>query len=222
MDARTLLADRLALAVVAPHPDDETLGCGSLLHDAWVAGIDCTVVCVTDGSRSHPNSPTWSQERLADTRRREIEAAVEILAPDASVRHLGYRDCETPTRPPEADEAVARLRATLPPGALVLAAWERDPHVDHQRCAALVRRALARRADLALLWYPIWGRFSEATPGPAVRLAASEAARQAKRRALACHRTQMADLISDDPGGFVMQAEHQAHFLDHPEIFIAE
>jgi Uncharacterized proteins, LmbE homologs len=36
------------LAVLAPHPDDETLGCGALLFDAAAHGARCTVICVTD------------------------------------------------------------------------------------------------------------------------------------------------------------------------------
>ena len=54
-----------ALVVLSPHPDDETLGCGALLHDASSQGVSCHVVCVTDGSRSHPNSIQWPAPRLA-------------------------------------------------------------------------------------------------------------------------------------------------------------
>jgi hypothetical protein len=32
----------------------------------------------------------------------------------------------------------------------------------------------------------------------------------------------MTPLIADDPDGFVMSRAHQAHFLDHPEIFLAD
>jgi hypothetical protein len=52
-------------------------------------------------------------------------------------------------------------------------------------------------------------------------IAASPAAREAKRRALACHRSQMTRLIDDDPEGFVMSDQQQAHFLQTPEIVLA-
>ena len=115
-----------------------------------------------------------------------------------------------------------RVAGLLPQGALVVFAWGGDPHVDHARGAALVARALAARPDLAALAYPVWGRFDPAAaPPPAVTLAASGRARAAKRRALACHATQATALIDDDPSGFALSAAQQAHFLDHPEVFLA-
>ena len=50
-----LLGER-PLVVLAPHPDDETLGCGALIFDAASRGADCHIICVTDGSRSHPRA----------------------------------------------------------------------------------------------------------------------------------------------------------------------
>ena len=221
--ARDLLGGRTALTVIAPHPDDETLGCGALLHEAAAQGVACNVICVTDGSRSHPNSPTWGASRLARARAAEIRSAVALLAPGASVDHLGHPDCATPHVGPAAEICVARLDALTPRHALVLAPWGADPHADHERTAALVRRLAAGRPDVALLSYPIWGRFADAIPPGWIRtLRPSGAARSAKRAALACHRTQMTRLIADDPDGFVMCQANQAHFLDHPEIFLAD
>jgi hypothetical protein len=52
-------------------------------------------------------------------------------------------------------------------------------------------------------------------------VAGDTAARARKRRALACHRTQMSSLIGDDPEGFVMPEWMQEHFVEHPEIYLA-
>lgn len=196
------------LVVLAPHPDDETLGCGALLHDAAAMGIDTRVVCVTDGSRSHPASRLWPPARLAAERRRELEDAARILGTVAT--WLGHPDCAVP--------ADLDLSPLIPPDALVLASWGGDPHCDHEAVAGLALRAM--RTDTRLAFYPIWGRFAPA-PTVARPLAATPQARAAKRRALACHRSQMTALIDDDPGGFVMEAWRQAHFLDHPELIIA-
>ncbi len=220
--AEALLAGRRSLVVVAPHPDDETLGCGALLHEAAAGGIATRVVCMTDGSASHPNSRIWDRPRLAAMRRRELSAALSALAPGGDVIWLNYPDCGLPQARPGAEGCVARLAATFPADALVAAAWGGDPHVDHERTAALVARALGGRPDLAVVWYPIWGRFSTDRPFRGLRaLAAGPAAAEAKRRALACHASQMTRLVHDDPAGFVMSREDQAHFLQHPEIFLA-
>ncbi len=220
--APALMSGRPALVVVAPHPDDETLGCGALLHEATAMGIACRIVCVTDGSASHPNSRTWDQPRLAARRRRELEAAVAEVSPGADLVWLGCRDCDLPAGGPDAALLASRLSSAFAPGALVVAAWGGDPHVDHERTADLVSLALGHRPDIGLLWYPIWGQFQRVPVVPRMMcLAAGAAAGDAKRRALACHASQMTALITDDPEGFVMAAETQAHFLDHPEIFIA-
>ncbi len=196
------------LVVLAPHPDDETLGCGALLFDAARQGVACSVICVTDGSRSHPRSRGWPAERLAALRRSELEDAVAILG--ATLHWLGQPDCQA-----RADTDIAHL---IPPDAFLLATWQDDPHVDHGAVATLARRMA--RADVALGFYPIWGRFTDRTARARTILASPEA-RQAKRRALSCHRSQMTRLIDDDPEGFVMETWRQEHFLEHPEIVIA-
>ncbi|CAM3277952.1 PIG-L family deacetylase [Paracoccus nototheniae] len=210
-----LLGDR-PLVVLAPHPDDETLGCGALIHDAAALGCDCHVICVTDGAASHPGSVLWPAERLAAARQAELHAACAMLAPQARVSWLGYPDCGAP----DDAAAAALLSGLIPDRALVLASWGGDPHIDHQQVARLAHRLAAMRGDIALAFYPIWGRFTDLT-APALLLATSDAGRAAKARALACHRTQMTGLIDDDPNGFVMSDAHQAHFLTHAEIIIA-
>lgn len=215
MGVADLLGNR-PLAVIAPHPDDETLGCGALLSDAHARGNPCHVICVTDGSRSHPGSRAWPPARLAIERRAEFNRAMEILAPGAATHWLGHPDCKAPD-----DAASAEiLSGLIPPGALVLASWGMDPHIDHVRVAALTGHVSAARPDLDLNFYPIWGRFTRHS-APARLILASPAARAAKARALACHRTQMTPLIDDDPGGFVMEPWRQGHFLTHPEVILA-
>lgn len=211
------LLDGRPLVVLAPHPDDETLGCGALLWDAAQAGADCHVICVTDGSRSHPNSRAWPAPRLARQRQAELRAAMAILAPAAQVHWLGHPDCAVP----EDAETVARLSALVPQGALVLASWSFDPHCDHESVARLAQALHAGRPDTALGFYPIWGRFTD-RPAQGRLVRASAPAQQAKARALACHESQMSGLIDDDPQGFVMEPWQQRHFLDHPEIVLAQ
>ena len=203
------LLDGRPLVVLAPHPDDETLGCGALLHDARALGAETRVICVTDGSRSHPGSASHPPQRLAALRRHEMEAATRILG--AHLDWLGQPDCAV-------DESTD-LGPLIPDGALVLATWPGDPHCDHQAVARLACAAM--RPGLALLFYPVWGRFTDIPAAGTLRLRASGAARDAKARALACHASQMTALIADDPAGFVMEDWRQRHFIEHPEIVIA-
>ena len=54
--------------VIAPHPDDETLGCGGVAHKKLKAGVDVGFLFVTDGANSHRNrigpGPLKAQRRL--------------------------------------------------------------------------------------------------------------------------------------------------------------
>jgi LmbE family N-acetylglucosaminyl deacetylase len=192
------------LVVLAPHPDDESLGCGALLRAAARSGRQCCVVVVTDGRLSHRHSPTVDADALAALRAKEVTAAVAALHPTIRLVQFRYPDCSAPS-----DPAVGARLALIPDevGATALA-------------VATVRPALRHWS------YPIWGRFALAQTcslrdAPIVRFA-TDAYREAKAAAIACHRSQMTALIDDDPTGFVMDPAMQTHFLAHPEVFIAD
>lgn len=219
-----------AVLVLAPHPDDEALGCGGAIQRARAAGHEVAVAVMTDGRRSHPNSPSYGPERLAALRRDEAAASVELLtgAADAMI-WLGVPDCGLPAEGPAAAALVDRLAGIVDAiGATAIwAAWERDPHCDHAATARIARALAAARPAATLFSYPIWGRFAavpaEGLPAPAdmIRLDTT-AQRPVKAEAVAAHRSQMTDLIGDDPDGFTLDLDLQHHFIDAAEIFIRE
>lgn len=47
------------LVVVAPHPDDEVLGCGGLIAAARAAGVPVLIIALTDGEQAYPDEPGW-------------------------------------------------------------------------------------------------------------------------------------------------------------------
>ena len=65
--------------VLAPHPDDESLGCGGLIAAACAGGQPPIVVVLTDGAGSHPNSRAYPPDRLRTTREAETLAALACL-----------------------------------------------------------------------------------------------------------------------------------------------
>jgi len=72
MDAAAL---RRPALIVAPHQDDETLGCGGTIALKRRAGAEVCIVFLTDGSRSHP---AMEREKLA--RIREDAAGRPVVA----------------------------------------------------------------------------------------------------------------------------------------------
>ncbi len=211
VDLAGLLGDARAL-VLAPHPDDESLGTGGLLALAAAAGRPCPVAVVTDGSGSHPGSRLWPPGRLAAAREAEARDALRRLGQPADAVHfLGFRDAELPCAGPvfeRAVEAVAGLARRT--GCTVLAAsWIADPHGDHL-AVATIARAAAARLGARLLSYPVWGwTLAAATPirdrrpWRGVRLDIA-AVLDRKRNAIAAHRTQHGLVVTDDPDGFVL------------------
>src|SRR5271168_2983162 len=93
--------------VVAPHPDDESLACGGLIADACRQAIRGTVVIVSDGAGSHPNSRAYPPDRLKSVREGEARrAAAELgLAPD-QILFLSLPDRFVPREGEETERAI--------------------------------------------------------------------------------------------------------------------
>ncbi|MDO5371521.1 PIG-L deacetylase family protein [Paracoccus sp. (in: a-proteobacteria)] len=220
MGAEDLLRGQ-PLLVLAPHPDDESLGCGALLARAF-AGPGAHVACLTDGAASHPGSRAVSPARLAALRRGELEEALGHLggtAEDATM--FGVPDGQLRASPELAGRIAALARET---GAgLLLAPSPLDPHCDHVAGAAL-GRAVARALPLRLGFYPVWSRWhgqgrAPVPPGTrAVRLPPGPCL-PAKQAAIAAHRSQAGLVVPDAPDGFEMPPGFAAFFAARDEVY---
>jgi len=217
--------------VVAPHQDDESLGCGGAIALLRRAGLPVTVLFVSDGTGSHPNSRTYPPQRLRNTREAEALVALALLGVAAEmVCFLRLPDTAVP-RPGQPDfaAAVARVGAALDAAApqTILLPWRRDPHCDHRAAWELVQATLAGRTTRPrLLEYPIWvwelgGVGDLPLTGEVLgwRLAIDAVLPQ-KAAAIAAHHSQTTALIDDDPTGFRLLPEMLAHFADPWEIFL--
>ena len=78
-DGALAFAQHRKILVVAPHPDDETLGCGGLLSLSAQTGSTAYIVFVTDGAASHRGSRAWPPARLVAQREREACRALACL-----------------------------------------------------------------------------------------------------------------------------------------------
>lgn len=68
--------------ILAPHSDDESIGCGGLIAESVARDRPVRVVVLSDGAASHPNSATFPPPRLAALRMEETRAAVAELGLD--------------------------------------------------------------------------------------------------------------------------------------------
>lgn len=217
------------LVVVAPHPDDESLGCGGVVAAAVAACVEVRIVVVSDGIGSHPNSPTFPPARLRDLRQTETLAAVaELGVGPHDVRFLRLPDREVPTEGPNADAAVDAIVAAAQAcnAGAILVTWHHDPHCDHAAAHALVMRARAGLERLKVYAYPVWGwtlpAEHEVGDAPTGMLFDTKRYRGAKARAIAAHRSQVGDLIDDDPDGFRLPAAMIDRSVEADEIFLLQ
>src|SRR5689334_921316 len=145
--------------VLAPHPDDETLGCGGFVIEACKRGRPPLIVAVTDGAGSHPGSVAYPAERLKALRAAELRSAAHILGVrHQNVRFLGLADTRAPRHGPDFERAVQAVVEMIRDHGVanLLASWTHDPHGDHQATACMAI-AIAKVARVRLLFYPVWG-----------------------------------------------------------------
>ena len=220
MDARETVAsaeeylrgfDRLV--VVAPHPDDDVLGCGGTLAAAAAIGLAAVVVYVTDGSASHVGSAAYPPARLREVREREARAALTALGITTEPRFLRIADGTVADLDANENDAVVAAIAdatNASANALMMGPWLRDHHADHVAVASLVRRACAQRPGMTLLEYAIWldelgSEADRPRAGEAVEVTLDVGAHvAAKAEALAEHRSQLGALITDAGSAFVL------------------
>lgn len=142
--------------LIAPHPDDETLGCGATIARKAAAGTAVAILVVTDGRHSH-RSTHMTPEQLAALRRSEMLECVGRLglAPE-NVRWAGFVDGEVGDREDELVEMIVSLIAELRPQE-VFATSMREGHADHATVGRATQRAVgASGLPVTLMEYPVW------------------------------------------------------------------
>jgi LmbE family N-acetylglucosaminyl deacetylase len=221
--------------IIAPHPDDETLGCGGLIALLSARDIPVHVIVMSDGTGSHRSSKTFSPDCLRRLRQSESVAALAELTQGrgrARVDFVDLPDEHVPARQtPGFEEAVHRCAAAIEMSgetpATVVVTWRRDPHCDHRASWQIARGALqCLRLYPRVLEYPVWvTEFGDPADFPmpgemrAWRLDIG-AVLGTKMAAIAKHRSQTTDLIDDDPSGFRLTDATLERFTCPWEIYL--
>lgn len=228
VDLAEVMDGRPAL-VVAPHPDDESVGCGGLIAQASALGAAVHIAIVTDGSASHPGSSTHHRDRLRQLRHSEtLEAAAVLGVPAERVSFLDIPDGEAPQHGRSAQAAGRRL-ASLAHGisaGTIFTSWNYDTHPDHVAAHHYAGIA-ARETQAALFSYPVWAwMLPRRTLMPNLRLQGFSIDITPhvaiKREAVLRHRSQTTAVIADDPSGFRLSDAQLAAMITSKEFFIAE
>jgi LmbE family N-acetylglucosaminyl deacetylase len=165
-----------SVAVLAAHPDDESLGCAGTVALLRRSGAAVTVAFATDGEATR--GAATAPDETARRRREEAKEACRLL---------GVEDVAFWGLP---DGALASAVADLAPaiGALavgrdgLMMPWFLDGHPDHEALSAALASA-AVPADLEVWGFETWATL------PANRIVDVTSVWDCKRSAIAAHRT---------------------------------
>jgi LmbE family N-acetylglucosaminyl deacetylase len=155
-----LVVDRLPgqrVVVLAPHPDDEVIGCGGAIAGHVRAGCAVRVIHVTSGER------TWSAAPgSADDKRERREAQAARAAAELGIGADGLRFLRTPDGQVGAtDDVLSKLQPAITEAApdLVYAPWPLDAHRDHRGLleALLAVHRTSGSPEWTIALYEVWG-----------------------------------------------------------------
>lgn len=174
--------------VIAPHPDDETLGAGALISYAAERERLAGIIFLTDGGGSHPQGT----QGLQSVRRREARRAVSLLtAHHVSIDWLGWCDGKPSAAKTTQFKRTAMRLAAVIRDRRVDALAVSDPgdgHCDHIAAFDLACEARWRsHRKLQIFTYSVWADASckgarFCTPPMPIGL---------RRKALYSHRSQL-------------------------------
>lgn len=154
----------------APHPDDETLGCGGTIAKRVAEGGNVFVVVLTDGRHAFSkvlkitSKPT--PEEIKQIRKEEVTEALSVLGvPKSNLFFFDFEDSTLPQYEKEAEEQVtAFLQDHLPDE--VYFPIKRDEHPDHQAANRIIKRSLQRtNLESKGFQYSITHKLSRVGPG---------------------------------------------------------
>ncbi len=141
--------------IFAPHPDDDTLGCGGTVIKKIATGSSVTIVIMTDGVRSHRNLVAPST--LREMRKREALASAHILGvEERRVNFLNFENGKLTDQRKIAEQRVRRIIDQSRPEQIFIP-YHGDGVSDHLATYDIVisvLRGVIRKPQV--YEYPIW------------------------------------------------------------------
>src|SRR5262245_22440717 len=128
--------------VLAPHPDDETFGCGGTIRMLSESGVAVDVAFLTRGEQGVEGGGAASADasrQMAEIRTHEARAACGVLGV-RNVLFLGGSDTRLADQPQLAVSIAELLRSQG--YQRVFSPWPHDAHDDHRATFALLRSAV--------------------------------------------------------------------------------
>ena len=208
LGSKPFTAGEATTVIIAPHQDDESLGCGGIIARKRNEGVPVHVIFITDGSASHPGHPRVTAAQLALLRRQEAMRAMACLGVERTAVHFlgepdGTLNAITPARRSALVARLTGLLTALTPAEIFLPC-QPDGSSEHDATFHFVVEAILATDLRPAVWeYPVWSWWN---PGLLLRrwLRAKDCRRlpledyqQGKLQAIGCYQSQIQPLEPD-------------------------
>jgi LmbE family N-acetylglucosaminyl deacetylase len=212
--------------VLAPHMDDEVIGCGGTLHRHAQRGGEITVVYLTDGRYGGQIPPEAKSHKLTQVRRAEAQQALATLG----IQNALFLNAEETqlANTPALSHLLREILTTLRPHLVYLPFfWEEHP--DHQAANQLLLDAVAREnLHFDCHAYEVW------TPLFPNCLVEITSVVETKRQALQCYQSQLMEnnyahailglnayraIALSDSGMHFVEAFFMAPLVEYQELY---
>lgn len=140
--------------IIAPHPDDEVIGCAGLIQALVERDTPPHVIIMTGGGGSHRGCCNTSEEAIVDARRELTLKSAKILGiPESHIFFLDYPDDGVLFDNPET-EKLKELISSLSPNVLFVP-YRGDVMPDHIQTADIVKE-LMKDKKVSIYEYCVW------------------------------------------------------------------
>jgi len=178
----------MKVLVIAPHPDDESIGCGGAICLHVKRGDRVSAVFLTSGELGLKHLPA---KKAWQIREKEAAKAAEVLGLTATT-FLRKPDWYLGDHIKDAAADLKPILTSIAPD-LIYLPHEGEWHPDHKAAAPIVRAALGRKThSVVLRGYEIWTPIAEYDHYENISSVMSR-----KIRAVRCHRSQMKEFPYD-------------------------
>lgn len=141
------------IIIVAPHPDDEVIGCGGLIQRLVKQGCDVHIVLMTGGEASHQNCCNISKDRITDVRRSLcIDIDSKIGVDTSHIHLLDYPDGGIQGENEET-EHLQTLLSSIKPDVIFVPHWG-EGWPDHVNTRQIIRN-IANQGTI-IYEYCVW------------------------------------------------------------------
>lgn len=200
------IKDEEKILVVAPHPDDESIGAGGLIA---LYGAQCDVLLLTDGRYGHVGLKGVNEENLIEVRKREIKEAVETIG----ISDLFFLNIED-KKLYKNKKKVYKFDITQYNYIFVPNRYETN--IDHRIVYSIFKKMIRRQKSKALLYeYEVWTPLRCPTDFVDITNVIDK-----KKKMISCHKSQLKDCDYIEKGIALSSYRGMYSHFNYAEAFV--